>query len=79
MEEIVKWEILMPTDIKNISIILFGLMGDVIMRTPIIKVLKDFYADANITVFVDAVGKEVLKNNPNIQNIIVVDRFINFE
>ena len=64
----------MPSDIKNIVLILFGLMGDVIMRTPIIKVLKDFYPDANITVFVDSIGKEVLKNNPNIDNILVVDR-----
>lgn len=36
-------------DIHNITLIMFGLLGDVFIRTPILKALKELYTDVKIT------------------------------
>ena len=53
---------------------MMGLLGDVLMRTPLIKELKNLYPNAKIIVIVDPIGKEVLQNNPDIYEIIVLNR-----
>ena len=61
-------------DIHSIGVIMFGLLGDVILRTPVLRALHDIYPDARITVIVDPIGKEVLAYNHYVNNIIVIDR-----
>jgi heptosyltransferase-1 len=66
-----------PSELKNIQkigVIMFGLMGDVLIRTPVIRVLKKLYPDAKIIAMVDPIGKAVLQNNPDVDEIIVFDR-----
>jgi len=61
-------------EINSIVIIMFGLLGDVFMRTPILRALKSIYPNVHITVLVDAIGATVLENNSNCDDIIVTDR-----
>lgn len=64
-------------DIKNINkigIIMFGLLGDVLLRTPVIRALKQLYPKANITAIVDPIGKMVLEYNNNVDNIILIEK-----
>ena len=60
--------------INNICIFMLGLLGDVLMRTPLIREFKKLYPNAKIIVIVDPIGKEVLQNNPDIYEIIVLNR-----
>ena len=62
------------TDVKSIAVIMFGLLGDVFIRTPLLKALKEIYPKAIITAIVDPIGEKVLKNNTYCDNIIVVNR-----
>ncbi|NLK66694.1 MAG: glycosyltransferase family 9 protein [Campylobacteraceae bacterium] len=58
----------------KICVISLGLFGDVIARTPVIRALKEKYPNSKITVVVDKIGYEILKNNPYIHEIITMDR-----
>ena len=60
--------------VKRIGVIMFGLLGDVILRTPVIRALKMIYPDATITALVDPIGKAVLTHNPDVDKILVFDR-----
>ncbi len=53
---------------------MYGLLGDVLMRTPILNEIKKNYPNSEIFVFVDPIGKQVLKLNPNVTEVIVTDR-----
>lgn len=59
---------------NSICIIMLGLFGDVLMRTPILKTLKLKYPKSVITVIVDPIGKELLENNPNVNKILIMNR-----
>lgn len=61
-------------DIHTITLIMFGLLGDVFIRTPILKALKELYTDVKITVVVDAIGALVIQRNPYCDDIIVANR-----
>ncbi|MEA3554577.1 MAG: glycosyltransferase family 9 protein [Campylobacterota bacterium] len=61
-------------NINRIGIIMYGLLGDVLMRTPIIRTLKKYYKNSEIYAIVDPIGKSVLENNPDIEHIIVANR-----
>ena len=61
-------------NIQTIGVIMFGLLGDVILRTPVIRALKDVYPDATVTAIVDPIGEQVLEHNSFVDNILVVDR-----
>ncbi len=60
--------------VNKISVIMFGLLGDVLIRTPILRALKKIYPSVFITVFVDKIGAVVLANNPYCNEIVIVDR-----
>ena len=62
------------SEIKTIGVIGWGLMGDVLMRTPVLRALREIFPNARIVVSVDPVGEEVLRYNPDIDNILVFDR-----
>jgi len=53
---------------------MFGLLGDVILRTPVIRALKELYPHAKIVALVDPIGKAVLEHNPDVDEVIVFDR-----
>jgi len=62
------------TKIDNIGVVMFGLLGDVLIRTPILRALKELYPSAKITGIVDPIGEQILEHNSFIDNIFVVDR-----
>ena len=60
--------------VGTIAILLFGLLGDVLMRTPVIKILKQYYPGSKLYLFTDPIGYEVFKNCTSIEEVIIVDR-----
>lgn len=58
----------------KIAIILFGLLGDVLMRTPVLKILRQYYPKSKLYLFTDPIGYEVFNNCTYIEDIIIVDR-----
>ena len=64
-----------PVKIKNVLIIRTGYIGDVIMILPILKPLKELFPDAKITLLTSSKAKEVLENNPYIDEILTYDAF----
>lgn len=57
-----------------IGIVSWGLMGDVLMRTPVLHAFRQMFPASRIVAIVDPIGKEVLKNNPDVDEIIIFDR-----
>lgn len=60
--------------INKIVVIMLGLMGDVLIRTPILRNLKAMFPDAKITAVVDKIGVEILQNNPDVDELILFHR-----
>ena len=58
----------------NILIIHTAFIGDIVLSTALVAKLADKYPDANIYFLTTALGKEILKNNPKIKEIIVYDK-----
>ena len=61
-------------NIQKICIINVGLLGDVLMRTPVIRELRKLYPKAEITCIVDPIGKEILSLNSDIDKLKVINR-----
>ena len=61
-------------DINNIGLIMFGLLGDVLIRTPVIRALKDIYPNAKITAIVDPIGTHLLNYNKYVDDLIIINR-----
>jgi len=62
----------LPTDYKKILIIRFSSLGDVILTTPLLKVLREKFPNTRIDFLTRVSYMEVLVNNSNIDNIIAV-------
>lgn len=60
----------MPTDIKNILVIRLDHIGDVLFATAVLKPLRDIYPGAHITFLVGEWAKDIITNNPHIDEII---------
>lgn len=58
----------------NILIVHTAFIGDIVLATALVSKLKNKYPDSNIYFLTTPLGKEVLKNNPKIKNIIVYDK-----
>ena len=56
--------------LKKILVILPNYIGDVMMATPALHLLKKFSPDSNIYVLTTSVGREILEANPDIDEII---------
>ena len=58
------------------SILLFKLryIGDVLMTTPAVRLLRQSYPDAHITMVVNKGTEDVIRHNPNIDRILTIDR-----
>ena len=60
------------TNVNKIGVIMFGLLGDILLRTPVLQALKDIYPDAELIGIVDPVGRIVLQSNPYVDKTIVI-------
>src|SRR3989344_5376393 len=58
---------------KKIIILRTGSLGDVLMTTPLLTTLRKHYKDATIDYAVGKFSKEVLDNNPNLNQLITYD------
>ncbi|MBN2816899.1 MAG: glycosyltransferase family 9 protein [Campylobacterales bacterium] len=67
-------EIISLENVHTIGVIMFGLLGDVFIRTPVLKALKELYPEAKVFVCVDSIGALVLENNLYCDEILVVNR-----
>ena len=61
-------------DINNIGIIMFGLLGDILIRTPVIQAIKDIYPNAKITVITEPIGTTLLSYNNYVNDIITIQK-----
>lgn len=61
------------SQLLNILIIRLDHIGDCILTTPAIKYLRKKFPDAHISILVNSVSVEIIKNNPDIDEYIVYD------
>ena len=64
--------------IKKILVIRFSSLGDVILSAPLLKILRETFTNARIDYLTKKGFSDVLKNNPDINNLIETDDNINF-
>lgn len=64
-----------PESIKKILVFKLDHIGDVLMTTPALKALKSRYPDASLTVVVGSWSKDILKDNPDISEILLYDAY----
>lgn len=58
----------------KILIIHTAFIGDIVLSTPLLKRIKEVYPEAKITYVTTPVGATILRNNPNITEIIEYDK-----
>ena len=58
----------------NILIIQTAFIGDVVLSTPLIEKVRDAYPEGKITYVTTPVGASILRNNPNLEEIIEYDK-----
>ena len=58
----------------NILIIHTAFIGDIVLSTALVSKVKEKYPDSDIYYLTTSLGKEILKNNPKIKEIIVYDK-----
>ncbi len=61
-------------EIKKIAVLMYGLLGDTLIRTPLLRELRVLYCDAVIVAFADQAGKNALDLTNLTDEIIVLDR-----
>ncbi len=61
-------------NIHEICILCWGLLGDVLLRVPVIEALKRRFPQARITVVVDPAGSVALQNHPDIFERVIFSR-----
>jgi ADP-heptose:LPS heptosyltransferase len=59
---------------RRIGILLYGLLGDVLIRTPFLRELRALYPDAKIVAFVDQSGLKALELTNLVDETVVVSR-----
>lgn len=70
---------ILPEAIRKILLIRTAYIGDVIMTLPMLKPLKERFSGATITVLTSFGGREILLNNPYIDDILVYEPFWFYE
>jgi len=61
----------LPKNITNILIIRLDHIGDIIYSTVVLENIKNTYPQAKITFLTSGAGKEIIENNPNVDNLII--------
>lgn len=59
---------------KNILIIRFSSLGDIILLTPLFREVRKQFPDSTITFLTSTTFESLCRNNPNIDHIIALDR-----
>ncbi|MDO8603445.1 MAG: lipopolysaccharide heptosyltransferase II [Candidatus Omnitrophota bacterium] len=59
---------------KSILVIKFGAIGDVMLIVPSLRVLKNHFSGAHISVLIGAKAKHILKNCPYVDELILYDK-----
>jgi lipopolysaccharide heptosyltransferase II len=70
-----KYSPIQPESIKRILLIRTAYIGDVIMTLPMLKPLKEHFPEASIEVLTSSGGREILLNNPYVDDILVYEPF----
>jgi len=60
--------------VKNILIIKLRYIGDVLLATPTVRAIKAAWTDARVTMMVNRGTEDVLTGNPDIDEIVVLDK-----
>ena len=61
-------------EIRKIAVLMYGLLGDTLIRTPLLRELRALYCDAAIVAFADQSGKKALDLTKLTDEVIVLDR-----
>ena len=61
-------------NINTIGVIMFGLLGDVLMRTPVLKALKEIYPESKVIAICDTMAATILHNNAFVDGIVTIDK-----
>ncbi len=64
----------LSVDVNNILVIKLRYIGDVLLATPVFRALRHQYPGARISALVNAGTDEVLRRNPNFEEIFLVPR-----
>jgi lipopolysaccharide heptosyltransferase II len=64
-----------PDDIQQILLIRTAYIGDVIMTLPMLKPLKDRFPNASIVFLTSSGGREIVLDNPYVDDILVYEPF----
>lgn len=61
---------------KNLRILIIhtAFIGDIVLSTPLVKKIKEVYPDSFLAYVTTSAGAAILKNNPNINEIIEYDK-----
>ena len=62
----------------NILVVLPTHIGDTIMSTPVFRALRTAYPDSKIYAMISEYASEIIKNNPDIDGIIIRSRKVTF-
>lgn len=62
--------------ILNILVMTTGKIGDIVCTTPLLRELKAGQPKSKITVLMYKIGKPILKFNPNVDEIIEIDNYL---
>ena len=64
-----------PERIKSILFIRVDRVGDMVLSTPVLRAIKDALPKVHLTVMASPANASVLKNNPDVDDVTVYDRF----
>src|SRR5881409_2560845 len=59
---------------KNILVIKLRYIGDVLLATPVLHALRDRFPDTRLTMLVNRGTEDILKWNPDVNEVLTVDR-----
>ena len=64
----------MMKNVKNILIVRTDRIGDVVLTTPAVKILRQTYPKARLTMLVQPLTKDLVEENPYLDEVLVDDR-----
>lgn len=59
---------------KNILVIKLRYIGDVLLATPVLRALRERFPEAHLTMAVNRGTQDILKRNPDVNEVVIVER-----